>query len=100
VGRHALYRGWSYELGDDELDPVGLAPLAGSLTAPMPAKVVRIDVSEGQSVAIGQPMMVLEAMKMHLTVDAATEGVVTAVHVGVGEVVSTGQSLVDVKEGT
>jgi acetyl/propionyl-CoA carboxylase alpha subunit len=98
AGRHALYRGWSYEIRPDELEPVGLAPPDGALTAPMSATVLRIDVVEGETVAAGQAMMVLEAMKMHMTIDAVTEGVVDAVHVSVGDVVSTGQRLVDMVE--
>ena len=55
------------------------------LVAPMPGKVVRVLVTEGQEVAEGAPLVVLEAMKMEHTVRAAAAGVVRAIHVVAGD---------------
>ena len=56
-------------------DPEKLAP-AGSLLAPMPGLVRRVLVEVGAVVTAGQPLLVLEAMKMEQTVAAPAAGVV------------------------
>jgi propionyl-CoA carboxylase alpha chain len=66
----------------------------GSLTASMPGSVVRVLVSDGDVVAAGQPVVVLEAMKMEHTVTAPAAGTVTTVAVEVGAQVETGSLLV------
>ncbi|HMG53289.1 MAG TPA: biotin carboxylase N-terminal domain-containing protein [Kofleriaceae bacterium] len=63
----------------------GAGAVAGGLTAPMPGKVVRVLVTEGQEVAANAPLVVLEAMKMEHTVRAVAAGTVRAVHVAVGD---------------
>jgi acetyl/propionyl-CoA carboxylase alpha subunit len=65
----------------------------GGLVAPMPGKVVKVLVAEGQEVAAGSPLVVLEAMKMEHTVRAADPGVVRALHVVVGDQVDTDRLL-------
>jgi propionyl-CoA carboxylase alpha chain len=57
----------------------------GGLVAPMPGKVVKVLVTEGQEVAAGAALVVLEAMKMEHTVRAADGGTVKALHVAVGD---------------
>jgi acetyl/propionyl-CoA carboxylase alpha subunit len=65
----------------------------GSLRAPMPGSVLRVLAEAGSSVRKGQPLLVLEAMKMEHTVAAPADGVLTEVSVGTGEQVDTGQVL-------
>jgi 3-methylcrotonyl-CoA carboxylase alpha subunit len=67
--------------------------VAGGLVAPMPGKVVKVLVAEGQEVAAGSPLLVLEAMKMEHTVRAADAGFVRALHVAVGDQVDTDRLL-------
>jgi acetyl-CoA carboxylase biotin carboxylase subunit len=67
--------------------------VAGGLIAPMPGKVVKVLVTEGQDVVAGAALVVLEAMKMEHTVRAADAGTVHALHVGVGDQVDTDQLL-------
>ncbi|HEY5928316.1 MAG TPA: biotin carboxylase N-terminal domain-containing protein [Kofleriaceae bacterium] len=67
--------------------------VAGGLVAPMPGKVVKVLVAEGQEVIAGSPLLVLEAMKMEHTVRAADAGVVRALHVAVGDQVDTDRLL-------
>jgi 3-methylcrotonyl-CoA carboxylase alpha subunit len=67
----------------------GAGAVAGGLTAPMPGKVVKVLVVEGQEVAAGAPLVVLEAMKMEHTVRSAIAGVVRAVRVAVGDQVDS-----------
>jgi len=69
------------------------AGLAGSLVAPMPGSILRVLVETGQQVAPGQPLVVLEAMKMEHQVVAPSGGTVTRVLVAPGNQVSTGQAL-------
>ena len=71
---------------------------AGSLHAPMPGTVVRVEVEEGQQVASGTVVVVLEAMKMELAVRAPHDGVVTNLHATVGAAVDTGHVLAVVTE--
>ncbi len=70
----------------------------GSLTAAMPGSVVRVLVAEGDEVAAGQPVVVLEAMKMEHTIAAPVAGTVTSVAVAVGSQVETGSLLAVVGE--
>ena len=73
-------------------DPERAAP-AGSLLAPMPGLVLRVLAEVGAVVAAGQPLLVLEAMKMEQTVSAPADGVVAELRAKAGEQVSTGQIL-------
>ena len=65
----------------------------GRLAAPMPGKVVAILAAVGQRVTQGQPLAVMEAMKMEHTLTAPRDGVVEAVLYGVGDQVGEGSEL-------
>ncbi len=67
----------------------------GELTAPMPGKVLEVLVPEGASVSEGQPLMVLEAMKMEHRILADLPGIVTAIHYAPGDQVDAGAVLLD-----
>jgi biotin carboxyl carrier protein len=71
-----------------------MAP-AGSLLAPMPGLVLRVFAEVGAAVVAGQPLLVLEAMKMEHTTCAPSDGVCQAFKVTVGEQVSEGAELVE-----
>jgi propionyl-CoA carboxylase alpha chain len=73
-------------------DPSSLAEV-GSLLAPMPGTVVRVAAGEGDAVAAGTPIVVLEAMKMEHTVRAPADGVVTSILVTEGQQVDSGAVL-------
>jgi propionyl-CoA carboxylase alpha chain len=73
---------------------------SGSLLAPMPGTVTRVDVVPGDAVAAGQSVLVLEAMKMQHTVTAPHGGEVTGVAVGVGSHVAAGAVLAVVRSPT
>jgi 3-methylcrotonyl-CoA carboxylase alpha subunit len=66
------------------------------LSAPMPATVVRVEVSEGAAVRRGDTLIILEAMKMELPIRASADGVVTGVHCRAGDLVQPGVPLVDI----
>jgi 3-methylcrotonyl-CoA carboxylase alpha subunit len=56
----------------------------GAIIAPMPGKVIAVDVSEGQAVTAGQRLMVLEAMKMEHALAAPFDGVIEGLSVSAG----------------
>src|SRR5204863_402682 len=79
-------------------DPAKLAP-AGSLLAPMPGLVLRVLAEPGAVVTAGQPILVLEAMKMEQIVSAPADGVLAELRAKAGEQVSTGQVLAVLETG-
>ncbi|MEV8146439.1 biotin carboxylase N-terminal domain-containing protein [Specibacter sp. NPDC078709] len=79
-------------------DP-SLAVAEGSLTAPMPGAVVSVHVQAGDTVTAGQPLLVLEAMKMLHTIGAPTDGTVAELPVTVGQNVDVGMVLAVVDAG-
>lgn len=85
------------ELEDEERGMVRRAA-HHDLRAPMPGVVTRVLVREGQRVAAGAPLFVLEAMKMETVVRAAVPSVVTGIRVGAGERVDGGGVVVEVDE--
>jgi len=58
---------------------------------------LKILVSAGQRVSAGEPLLILEAMKMEQTLRASTDGIVEAVLVKQGDVVAPGDTLVEIK---
>ena len=72
----------------------------GSLLAPMPGTVIGVPLEVGASVTAGQPVLVLEAMKMQHTISAPTDGVLTEVAVALGQQVSSGEVLAVVTDQT
>jgi propionyl-CoA carboxylase alpha chain len=69
---------------------------AGAASSPMPGQVLKILVGVGQRVTIGEPLIILEAMKMEHTMRAAVDGVVEEILVEQGDVVGPGQALVQI----
>ncbi len=65
------------------------------ITAPMPGKVLRVLVKEGDTVAAGQPLVVLEAMKMETTLAAESDAIVKRVPVQAGQMVDHGAVLIE-----
>jgi 3-methylcrotonyl-CoA carboxylase alpha subunit len=66
----------------------------GHLASPMPGTVVRVMAAAGDSVKRGQPLMVVEAMKMEHTIAAHADGVVKAVKFRAGDSVAEGVELI------
>jgi biotin carboxyl carrier protein len=68
-----------------------------ALKAPMPGRVVRVLVTEGEVVEVGQGCVVIEAMKMQNELKAPKAGVVRKLAAGVGETVGAGAVLLVVE---
>lgn len=73
---------------DDEMGTGGV------VRALMPGRVVRVLVSEGDSVQKGAGLLILEAMKMENEIQAPVDGVVDQIFAAVGETVESGADLV------
>jgi biotin carboxyl carrier protein len=77
--------------------PRGRRPESGAadLEAPMPAQVTAVLVEPGDDVAQGEPLILLDAMKMELPLRAPFDARVEAVHCAAGDRVAPGRTLVD-----
>ncbi len=77
----------------------GASTLGGRqvIRAYMPGRVVQVNVAVGDEVAAGQPLVVLEAMKMQNELQAEAPGRVLAVHVAAGTAVEGGDPLVELE---
>jgi biotin carboxyl carrier protein len=75
-----------------------LTELTGGLTAPMPGKVLAINVGDGDQVSKGQVLLVLEAMKMEHQISAPRDGTVTSVNVSEGDQVANSELLIELAE--
>jgi 3-methylcrotonyl-CoA carboxylase alpha subunit len=69
----------------------------GRITAPMPGKIVKIAVRDGDTVNMHDLLIVLEAMKMEHRIEAPGEGTVRTVHVREGEIVPADTVLIELK---
>ncbi|MBK7615249.1 MAG: acetyl/propionyl/methylcrotonyl-CoA carboxylase subunit alpha [Burkholderiales bacterium] len=85
-----------------EYDPIAHAGAgagaAGRLTAPMPGKVIAFMAKAGDTVKAGQPLAVMEAMKMEHTLSAPRDGVVAELLFAVGDQVAEGSELLKLAE--
>ncbi|RMG65151.1 MAG: biotin/lipoyl-binding protein [Calditrichaeota bacterium] len=66
-----------------------------NITAPMPGKILKLMVREGQQVSAGEGLFILEAMKMENEVRAPQQAVVEKIHVQEGELVSVGEVVLE-----
>jgi len=77
----------------------GAAAGGGSVVAPMHGRVAAIHVGEGDMVRAGDPVAVVEAMKMQHQLTAAQDGKVVRVHVAADQQVAAGELLVEIEPG-
>lgn len=71
---------------------------ASELAAPMPGQVRSVNVSEGEAIIKGQTLLVLEAMKMEIRIQASQDGVIKKLFVSQGQTVEREQILVEIEE--
>lgn len=74
------------------------AEAGGLVKAPMPGKVLSLNVAEGDTVTKGQKLLVLEAMKMEHALAAPRDGVIASVSIAAGDQVGEGDALVTLAE--
>ena len=75
--------------------PAAAAPAGGySIKTPLPGVIIDVKVNVGDTVAKGQTVVVLEAMKMENNINADREGKVAAIQVAKGDTVADGAVLV------
>ena len=82
----------------ERVDPMALRDVdldeAGKVTAPLPGKIVQVQVEVGASVGKGDPLLILEAMKMEHTITAPRDAVIAGLPFAPGEQVEEGVELV------
>ena len=92
---HVFYNGDYRRLAlREELQAPQDAGAGGSLAAPMPGKVIQVMVEAGARVKKGEPLLILEAMKMEHTITAPKDGVVKLINFAAGEQVLEGAELI------
>ena len=82
-----------FQLEDPRTQEFTASASSGGLTTPLPGVVSAVSVQEGQAVAAGEVLMVIEAMKMEHSIRAPYDGVVRAIHFSRGERVPEGSEL-------
>ncbi len=70
----------------------------GVIRSPMPGRIVGVSVSIGDSVTKGQPILILESMKMENTITSPIDGTVSAIHVAASSSVQHGQTLAEIAQ--
>lgn len=93
-------RSWSgrHSLHIRDLDVLFARPAGGNgrVAAPIPGLIAKVLVEVGQSIELGQPVVVLEAMKMENEIRATRSGSVVGLHVRQGQTVGMGDVLVEI----
>jgi biotin carboxyl carrier protein len=93
---HLFWNGATYRLVEEgEARRAAQRQQAGGLEAPMPGKVIKVSVAVGDSVAKGQEILVVEAMKMENAIRAPRPGRVEKIHAKLGDMVTPGVTLVE-----
>lgn len=108
--QHLTNGSWRVAVGQREFDFSVLTPaeaveaVSGTresgpskLVAPIPGKVVAVKAASGDEVVPGQPLVVLEAMKMENELAAEQKGRVVKVHVAAGDTVEGGELLIELE---
>lgn len=69
---------------------------AGKISSPLPGTIINIMVREGDTVKVGQKLMILEAMKMENNIDSDKDGKVISIPVRPGQSVMEGDTLIEI----
>lgn len=75
--------------------PIASSP--GDITTAMPGNVVEVLVKEGDQVAAGASLLVIEAMKMETEIKASIAGTIAAVHIQKGDRITPGETLINIQ---
>ena len=66
----------------------------GDLLALMPGKILKVLVSEGQKIKMGEPVIIMESMKMEQTIVSSADGVINSINVKEGETIEVGSVMI------
>ena len=101
------YEGFNFRIQRDDILPDHAEILGsfdasgkrsdGKIVSPMPGKVIKVNVKEGDEVKKGATLLIVEAMKMENYISAPADGVIEKVNVNVGEMVDPSTRLVQLK---
>ena len=110
----SYYHEWGYSIFSDKIalhrntetyhvnlfNPSSSLETAGgnALTAPMPGKIIAVNAKAGDVVRAGDPLIIMEAMKMEMTLEAPRDGVVAEVSAAVDALVTDGEMLLSLEE--
>jgi len=90
-------QGWAWPVRHGSAEESQQAATDGDLRAPMPGQVLLVPTSIGAQVSAGDPLVVLESMKMELVIAAPVDGLVAELSVAVGDKVTVDQPLARVE---
>ena len=90
--------GACHRLEHEQLGSVEDEAPGGLLVSPLPGSVTQVLVEAGQTVAKGQPLMIVEAMKMEHTISAPRAGRIAQIYFSSGEQVAEGAQLLAMEE--
>jgi 3-methylcrotonyl-CoA carboxylase alpha subunit len=82
-----------FEIIDPLSPPHAEAAGGGRITTPIPGRIASVLVKPGDTVTRGQPLLVLEAMKMEMTLTAPQDGIIATLRCAVGDLVTEGVDL-------
>ena len=69
----------------------------GDLLALMPGKIIKVLVSEGQKIKMGEPVIIMESMKMEQTIVSSADGAIESVNVSEGETIEVGSVMIVIR---
>ena len=97
---HVQYAGWDHRFGLPFLGEASgdHGDASGLIKAPMPGKVIALEVAKGDIISTGQSLMTLEAMKMEHVLTAPRDGRVAEIRAAVDSQVAAGQLLLRVED--
>ena len=85
-----------FQAVDSASDDTDADPQSPHIVSDMPGKIVKLLVSAGDTVKVGQPLIIVEAMKMETEKRSPVDGTIASVFVEQGQTVSEGDSLIDI----
>ena len=97
VDLHLPHGNFRFQLQGPSRTRMGSSDPEGDLLSPMPGKILKINVGEGDSVKKGETLLILEAMKMEHQIRSPKDGVVSQILFREGERVSQGVELIEIK---
>ena len=69
----------------------------GDLLALMPGKIIKVLVSEGQKIKMGEPVIIMESMKMEQTIVSSADGAIESVNVSEGDTIEVGSVMIVIR---